>query len=130
MGRSRGARRAAGEQERVGVALDVRDGHVDADVGAGDEADALGLHLGEPAVEHPLLHLELGDAVAEQPADPVVALEDGHGVAGAVQLLGGGEAGRAGADDGDRLPVRDDRRLGPDPALREGAVDDRRARWA
>ena len=40
--------------------------------------DALGLEQREPPVEEPLLHLELGNAVAQQPADPIVALEDGH----------------------------------------------------
>ena len=50
-----------------------------------------------------LLHLELGDAVAQQAAGPVGALVDGDGVAGAGQLLGGGQAGRPGADDGDGL---------------------------
>ena len=42
-----------------------------------------------------LLQLELGDAVAQQPADAIGALEHGHRVAGAVQLLGGGQARRA-----------------------------------
>jgi hypothetical protein len=42
-----------------------------------------------------LLHLELGDAVAQQAADAVGALVDGDGVSGAGELLGGGEAGRS-----------------------------------
>ena len=62
-------------------------GDVDADVDARPEDDALGLHLAEPAVEVPLLHLEVGDAVAEQAADPVGALEDGDRVPGAGELL-------------------------------------------
>ena len=70
---------------------------------AGAEAGALGGHLREPRVEVLLLHLEVGDAVAQQAADAVVALEHGDGVAGAGELLGGGEAGGAGADDGDGL---------------------------
>ena len=81
-------------------------------------------HLGEPAVEHALFHLELRDAVAEQPADAVVALEHGHPVTGAVQLLGRGEAGGARADDRDLLARPHFRRLGPDPALLESVVDD------
>ena len=76
---------------------------VDADVDARLEDDALGLHLLEPAVEPPLLHLEVGDAVAQEAADPVGPLEDGHVMPGAGELLRGGEAGGAGADDGDRL---------------------------
>ena len=58
----------------------------------------------EPAVEDALLHLELGNAVAQQAADAIGLLEHGHGVAGAVQLIGRGEAGRAGTDDRDLLP--------------------------
>ena len=51
----------------------------------------------------PLLHLEVGDAVAEQAADAVGALEDGDGVPGAGELLRGGQAGGPGADDRHRL---------------------------
>ena len=78
-------------------------GDVDADVDAGAELRALGAHLLEPAVEVALLHLELGDAVAQQAADAVGPLVDRDGVTGARELLRDGEAGRAGADDGDRL---------------------------
>src|SRR5437868_2278298 len=55
------------------------------------------------AVDVALFHLELGDAVAEESADTVRALVDGDGVSGPRQLLGGGQAGGAGADDGDGL---------------------------
>ena len=41
----------------------------------------------------------LRDAVAEHPARRRVALEDGHVVAGEQQVVRGGHAGRAGADD-------------------------------
>ena len=57
----------------------------------------------EAPVEVALLHLELGDAVAQQAADAVGALEHDDVVAGPGQLLGGGQPGRAGADDGDPL---------------------------
>ena len=53
------------------------DRDVDADVRAGAELGALGLHLREAPVEDALLHLELGDAVAQQAADAVGALEHG-----------------------------------------------------
>ena len=43
----------------------------------------------------------LRDAVAEHAARRRVALEDGHVVAGEQQVVGGGHAGRAGADDRD-----------------------------
>ena len=63
-----------------------------ADRGAGAELGALGLHLGEAALEVALLHLELGDPVAQQAADAVGPLEHDDVVAGAGQLLGRGEA--------------------------------------
>ena len=78
-------------------------GDVDADVDAGPELGALGPHLVEAPLEVLLLHLELGDAVAQQPADPVGPLEDDDVVAGAGELLGCGQPGRARADDRDPL---------------------------
>jgi hypothetical protein len=80
-------------------------GDVDADVDAGAELGALGSHLVEAAVEVALLHLELGDAVAQQPADAVGPLEHHDVVPGAGELLGGGQPGGPGPDDRDRLPV-------------------------
>ena len=50
-----------------------------------------------------LVELHVGDAVHEQAADAVGALEDGDPVAGLVELRGGGQPRRAGADDGDLL---------------------------
>ena len=80
------------------------------------EGDALGLHLLDAPVDVVLLHLEVGDAVAQQAAGLGLALVDMHLVAGAGQLLGGGHAGRARADDRDALAGLGLRRLGPDPA--------------
>src|SRR5690606_37581318 len=62
--------------------------------------------------------------IHEQAARTVGALEDGDGVAGAVELRGGGETGGAGADDGDLLAGADGGRLGDDPALLPTLVDD------
>src|SRR5262249_61449921 len=78
----------------------------------------------ERAGEEPLLHLELGNAVAQQAADPVVALENGYGVAGAVQLLGGGEAGGTGASPRRALARASRRLLHAYPAFVERALDD------
>ncbi len=85
---------AAAEADGVELVREIGGADVDADVDAGAEGDPLGLHLLEPAVEEALLHLEVGDAVAEQAADAVGPLEDGDGVAGARQLLGAGQARR------------------------------------
>src|SRR5947199_308159 len=90
-----------GQDERIEVAAERLDRHVHADVRARLETHAALLHELEPAVDEALLHLELGNAVAQEAADPVVTLEDGHEMAGAVELLGGGESGRARADDRD-----------------------------
>ena len=68
------------------------------------ELGALGLHLLEAAVEVALLHLELGDAVAQQAADAVGPLEDDDRVAGAGRAAAAAaRPAGPGADDGDRL---------------------------
>ena len=90
---------AAGEQDgvechRAGSAKRLRHADIDAVV----EGDALGLHLAHAAVDMVLLHLEVGDAVAEQPAGLRLPLEDVHLVADAGELLSAGQAGRARAD--------------------------------
>ena len=115
---------AAGQHDRIEVGAQLGGGDVRADVDAGPELRALGPHLGDPPLEVALLHLELGDAVAQQAADAIGPLEHDHGVSGPGELLGGGQPRRARADDRDRLaglPARHDRR---DPALGPGAVDD------
>jgi hypothetical protein len=98
---------------------------VGADVDPVAELDALGDQLLEPPLDHPLLDLEVRDAETDQAAAGLVALVDGDRVAGAAQLLGGGEPGRAGADHRDGAAGLDLRRLRHDPALVPGAVDDR-----
>ena len=98
---------------------------VDADLDAGAKTRSLVLHLAQSRLEVALLHLEVGDAIAQQPADAVVALEDGDGVAGARQLLRGGETCGARAHDGDGLAGQAPRRLRLDPAVGERVVDRR-----
>jgi hypothetical protein len=68
------------------------------DLDAGLEQHALLAQLLEPAVDDPLLELEVGNPVAQQAADAVALLEDRDGVAGARELLRGGEARRTRAD--------------------------------
>ena len=82
-----------------------------ADVDARAEDHALGPHLLDAAVDQRLLHLEVGDAVAEQAADAVALLEHGDRVAGAGQLLGAGQARRPRADHG-HAPAGRRRRAG------------------
>jgi hypothetical protein len=87
----------------AGVVDDAEPAGSRADQHAGAEGDALGFHLRHARSIRRLVHLEVGDAVAQQAADAAVLLEHRHVVAGARQLLRGGQAGRAGADDGDLL---------------------------
>ena len=95
-----------------------------ADLRVADEGHPFGLELGQASVEDGLLHLELGDAVAQQSAGVFGTLEDGHVVPGPGQLLGGGQPGRSGPDDGHRLAGVHGRDLRRDPALVPGALDD------
>ena len=67
------------------------------------ELHALGHHLFQPAVENVFFQLEVGDAVAQQSAQPIVLLEHDHLVPLAGQLLRGGQPGRPRADDGHSL---------------------------
>ena len=93
---------AAGEHHRVVVgerALSAA--RFDADMGVVVEDHALGLHLRHAPVDVMLLHLEVGNAVAQQAAGLGVLLVDVHVVAGARELLRAGKAGRPRADDRD-----------------------------
>ena len=94
---------AAGERDRV-VGIDQRrGGDVAADRDVAMEDDALGLHLLDAAIDQALLELEVGNAVAQQAAGLGVLLVDVDLMADARELLGAGEARRAGADDRDAL---------------------------
>ena len=100
-------------------------GPLGSDVDAEAEHDALGLHLLDAPVDQRLLHLEIGDAVAQQSADAVVLLEHRDVVAGARELLRAGEPRRAGADHGDLLASLVCRRQRLYPAFFPRLVDDR-----
>ena len=115
---------AAGQNHCVELLAQLVRGDVHADIDVGLEDGAFGFHLLETAVDVPLLHLELGDAVAQQAADAVCPLEDRHCVTGAGQLLRCSQTGRATADNCDLLVggVRGANRL--DPPFVEGLVDD------
>ena len=94
-GQVSGSGGTAAEDNGVEVGAEPVAGDVAADVDGGAEDDSLGLHQRESSVEDVFFELEVGDAVSKEPADAVGAFEDGDGVAGAVELLRGGEAGRA-----------------------------------
>ena len=88
------------------------------------EGHAFGLHLLLTHIDVMLLHLEIGNAVAQQPAR-LALLEHMHIVPGARELLSAGEPRRSRADNRDHLSRTHRRRLGFDPALRIGAIGDR-----
>ena len=117
-------RGTAGQEHRVVRRAELLDGDVDADVDPGREGRALGPHLVQAPLEDALFHLELRDAVAQQPADPVGPLQHRHVVAGSGELLRGGEPRRAGTHDGDPAAGPLARRLWGDPTLLPGTVDD------
>ena len=66
--------------------------HVVAHVRVSLKLHAFGDELFEAPVEDALLHLEIGNAVAQKPADAVGLLEKRGPVAGAIQLLRGRES--------------------------------------
>ena len=115
---------AAGQCDRVELGEQVGRRHVAADMLIDAELDALSPHLLDPAIDVCLFHLEVGNAVAQQPADPVIFLEQHHLVAGARQLLRARHASRAAADDCDALAGFPLRRMRDDPAFFPALVDD------
>ncbi len=96
-----------------------------ADEGTGTEHHAFGLHLIDPAVDQPLLHLEVGYPVAQKTTDSVVFFEHRDLVPGARELLGASEPRRAGTHHAGLLPGLVRGRLRSYPAFLERLVDDR-----
>ncbi len=79
--------RPAREHHRVVLLDELVGGQVDADMRAVMKLDAFGRHLLDAALDVDFLHLEVGDAVAQQAAGLGPALIDMHLVAGARELL-------------------------------------------
>ena len=94
-------RRPAGQDDGVEVALQLTGVAVDADVAAGAERHAFLAHQRQPAFQPAFLELEFRNAVAQQAADAIGALEHRHEVPGAVQLVGCRQPRRSRADDRD-----------------------------
>src|SRR3546814_3952177 len=94
---------AAGQHDCVETVEQFLRRHVDADMHTRPEGDTLARHLFHAAVDLPLLELEIRDAVAHQPADAVLTVEQGDVMAGAGELLRAGHARRPRSDDSDAL---------------------------
>ena len=97
---------------------EIADGCVRAELGA------LRFHLLDAAIEVALLHLELGNAVAQQATDAVRTLEHDDLVPGPGELLSRCQTRGPGADDDHALAGHHRRRLRAHPAFGPGAVDD------
>ncbi len=89
------------------------------------ERDAFGLHLLDPAVDVPLLKLEIGNPVAQETAGFAVLLVDMNVMASTRELLGASETRGTGTHNRDLLVRFMSRRLRFDPAFRICAVDNR-----
>ena len=83
----------AAQRVRKKVRKNVSDGI--AHVHASAECHAFASHLFDAAVDQPLLHLEIRNAIAQQPADPIVLLEHGDAVSRTRELLRARHARRA-----------------------------------
>ena len=92
------------------------------------KTDAFRGHLIDAALHQLLVQFHVGNAVHEQAAEAVGALENGDQMAGAIQLGGGAQAGGTGTDDGDFFAGAGGGRFGLDPAfvptlVHDGALD-------
>jgi hypothetical protein len=107
--------RAARQEDGVVPVDEIRERRRHADIGAVVEGHALNLHLAHPTLDVVLLHLEVGNTIAEQTTGPRLPLEHMDIVADACELLGRRHPRRPGSDDGDALAglLRGDLRLHP-----------------
>src|SRR5512144_1145410 len=115
--RRHGARRKVGHPVRQAMRL--------ANIDAGTEAHAFLLHLRDPAIDQPLLHFEVGDAVTEQTAGPIVLFEYHDVVADASELLCARKAGGSRAHYRNSLTALALRRQRRDPAHLPSLIDNR-----
>ena len=113
---------AGGDQHRVVPFAQFLEGGVGADVEVEMEGDAAVDQMLRPAANDLLLELEVGDAIDEQAADPVVAVVDMDLPAPPAQFFRRRHAAGAGADDADALLVFDPRLDRLDPASLPGRV--------
>ena len=117
--------RSARQHDSIEIALQLPRIAVHTDVTPGLEDDAFLAHQRQPALQPPFFELECRDAIAKQSADAIRALEDGHVVARAVQLIAGRQARRSRADDGHTLARPRCGRLRANPSFGERALDNR-----
>ncbi len=119
--------RAGCQHDRVEARAKLLNRKIAADVNATADLNALGHQLLYASLDNRLLDLEVRHAEADEPADRLVALEQGHAMARSAQLLRGRHACRPRADDRDRLArfAIATGRLRRHPTLAPCTVDDR-----
>ena len=103
IGKSRGLRSAAGQQQRVVLRAQFVDRDVHAHVGMLRNSTPSAPICSNAPPDARFFQLEVGDAVHQQSARPIGPLEHGDLVPGPVELLRGGQPGRPAADDGHAL---------------------------
>jgi len=79
---------------------EVTGADIGADFRVAFEYDTGFFHQFYPPGDHPFFQLEIGNSIAEKATGFIIPFEDGDGVTGGVELIGGGQSCRAGADDG------------------------------
>ena len=118
-------RRSTGEHDRIEFPLQRADRQIGADLDAGTEHDPFLFEDRQAPGEEPFLQFELWNAVAQQPSDAVIPLEDRDRVADTIEVVSRRQSGRAGPDDRDAFAGPVSRRARGDPAFLERALDDR-----
>src|ERR1700689_4148518 len=78
---------SSGKKNGVELLRETLNGNIHADMRVGDEGDPFSAHLLNAPIEHVFFKLEVGNAVTQKAANAIVLLVDGHGMAGASQLL-------------------------------------------
>src|SRR5690349_19220803 len=114
---------AAGQQNRIEVALQTLNGNVSADVRIGSELDAFGFHQLQPSIQNVLLHLEFRNAVSEKPADAIGSFKHCDCVTNLIQLSCGSKSGGARTDNSHLLTRTSLRRSRLNPAFLKGAFN-------
>ena len=118
-------RGTAGEHDGVIVLGELLRADVGADVHPTAELDSFLPHLLDPSPDPPLLQLEVGDAIHQEPARPVGPLEERDQMAGPIELLRGGEARGPTPHHGHPLASADIGGLWHHPTLVPSLVGDR-----
>src|SRR5580692_8403337 len=83
---------ATGQQNGIEIAPQIACWHICANMRVDDELYAFEPHLCDPAIDQVLLHLEIRDAVTEQPSYAIGFFKYGNGMSRARQLLRRGKS--------------------------------------